>query len=199
MRKYSFRKNIDELKNYYKEVFSFISKSKKYIFTIIFLFLISTFLGFFAKISSELKAVLLQKLQELFLIFNGLNVCQTIWMIFSNNIYVAFLSIVLGVFFGFFPVFFALSNGFIIGYVMKMSVESEGFFVLWKLFPHGIFELPAIFISMALGLQFGMCILFNRKNIKDKFKKTGKTFLLIVVPLLIIASIIEGVLIFAFK
>ena len=36
---------------------------------------------------------------------------------------------------------------------------------LFRLLPHGIFELPAIFISLGLGLRFGMFIFQKEKEI----------------------------------
>ena len=41
-------------------------------------------------------------------------------------------------------------NGYVIGFILEKSVLIDGLGVLWKLVPHGIFELPAIFISFGL-------------------------------------------------
>ena len=70
--------------------------------------------------------------------------------------------------------------------------------VLWRIFPHGIFELPAVFISLGLGLKLGTFI-FQRNKLKafaEFFWNSLRVFLFIVLPLLIIAAIIEGSLIF---
>jgi uncharacterized membrane protein SpoIIM required for sporulation len=61
--------------------------------------------------------------------------------------------------------------------------------------------LPAIFISLGLGLKTGMFI-FQKDKIKILKKylyNSIKVFLLIVIPLLIIAGFIEGTLMFLLK
>lgn len=81
----------------------------------------------------------------------------------------SFLGVILGLVLGIFPIIFAIVNGYVLGFVASITVESEGLFVLWRLLPHGIFELPAIFISLGLGLKFGINFLINiQKNyLKD--------------------------------
>ena len=102
---------------------------------------------------------------------------------------------------GIYPVVATIANGFILGFVASMAVSSEGFFVLWRIFPHGIFELPAIFISFGLGLKIGTFIFQKKKfeSFKKYFMNSLKVFLFIIIPLLIIAAIIEGGLIFLFS
>jgi len=39
-----------------------------------------------------------------------------------------------------------------------LSVGIEGYGILWRLVPHGIFELPAVFISLGLGIKLGTFI-----------------------------------------
>ena len=73
-----------------------------------------------------------------------------------------------------------------------------GLLILLNLLPHGIFELPAIFLAFGLGLKFGT-FWMKKKKIKtllDYFWNSLRVFLLIILPLLIIAAIIEGILIF---
>ena len=92
----------------------------------------------------------------------------------------------------------AIANGYILGFVSSMSVESAGVASLGKIIPHGIFELPAIFISLGLGLKFGTFAFQKNKakSFKNYLINSLRVFLLIVIPLLIIAGIIEGTLIF---
>jgi stage II sporulation protein M len=118
--------------------------------------------------------------------------------IFFNNIKSSFLSLVGGIFFGAIPLFATIVNGFLIGFVSNLSVSAEGVISLWKLVPHGIFEIPAIFISFACGLRFGTFVF--QKDIKKSFQNYFiggmRVFFLIVLPLLIVAGIIESALIF---
>lgn len=108
------------------------------------------------------------------------------------------MGIILGGLFGVLPVLFSLYNGYILGFVGKLSVSAEGASSLLWLLPHGIFELPAVFISLGLGLKLGTFIFHKNKAeiFKEYIIKSLKVFILIVIPLLIIAGIIEGSLIF---
>lgn len=187
------------LKEFYKESFSFIKDSKKYILIITLIFLAFAIIGYFTVLPVELDNILKEKIKEIMMMFEGLNLPQTIWMIFSNNVYVSFLSIVFGILFGIFPIITSLSNGFIIGYVAHKAVSIEGILTLWKLLPHGIFELPAVIISLGIGFRLGTTLLFRTKKIKRESLKALIVFLLIITPLLIVAAIIEGFLVFFIK
>jgi len=181
----------------YKEAFSFIKESKKYIWIMFFIFIFSFFMGFFIKLPSEINSKLLGYLKDLLLQAKGLSPVEMIWFLFSNNVITNLFIFALGIFFGIFPLLNVLVNGFVLGFVSKISVLQNGFLSLWKIFPHGIFEIPALIISLGIGLNLGIC--FFRTKDKEEFKKiltnSFKVFILIIVPLLIIAAIIEGLLI----
>lgn len=116
-----------------------------FIFAGLFAFIFSSSLGFFDSLIKEL----IEKTQDL----DGAGLT---WFIFQNNVTSAFFALFLGMFFGFFPLANALINGALIGYVVAFVTRETGSLVpIWRLFPHGIFELPAIFISIGLGLRLG--------------------------------------------
>lgn len=192
-------KKEKSLREYYSESLSFIKSSKKYIFTVSLVFLLFAVVGYFVSLPTEIESLLVEKLKEMVLVFEGLNLSQTIWTIFSNNLYVSFLSIILGILFGIFPIIVSLSNGFIIGYVAHRAVSLDGILILWKLLPHGIFEIPAVIISMGIGLKLGSTLIFRTKDIKKEGISSLLVLLLIITPLLIIAAIIEGFLVFFIK
>ena len=100
----------------------------------------------------------------------------------------------MGVFIGLFPITSAVVNGYLIGFIANHAVAEKGVLVLWRLLPHGIFELPAVFISMGLGLKIGIGLL-KEENLKKNFVNALRVFVFVVLPLLIIAGIIEGVLV----
>jgi stage II sporulation protein M len=70
-----------------------------------------------------------------------------------------------------------------------------------NLLPHGIFELPAIFISFGMGLKFGTFLFYKEKMKKfaEFFSNSLRVFVFVILPLLVIAAIIEGSLIFLLK
>jgi stage II sporulation protein M len=191
--------NKKGLSDLFRESFSFIRESKKHIFIVSLIFLIFVILGYFILLPTEVETLILQRLKEITQMFEGLNLSQTIWMIFSNNIYVSFISLIFGLLFGIFPIITSISNGFIIGYVIQKAVSIEGIYTIWKLLPHGIFELPAVIISLGMGLRLGSTLIFRNKNLKKDGMKSLNVFLLVVTPLLIIAAIIEGFLVFFIK
>ena len=79
-----------------------------------------------------------------------------------------------------------------------LAINLEGGASLLKLLPHGIFELPAIFIALGIGLKLGTFPFQKEpeKSLKRFLGNSIRVFLLIVLPLLLIAGIIEGLLIF---
>ena len=91
-----------------------------------------------------------------------------------------------------------------LGFVAKKTVAFEGFSILFRLIPHGIFEIPALIISLALGLKLGMFLFIYKEKNKGKefltwLKSSIKVFIFVIIPLLVIAGIIEGILIFLLK
>ena len=83
---------------------------------------------------------------------------------------------------------------------MAQVIGIGGIFILWRLLPHGIFEIPAIIISISMGLRLGSFLfVYHGKKKCSEFwkwiKKSSIAFLLIVIPLLVIAGLIEGILI----
>ena len=91
--------------------------------------------------------------------------------IFLNNIQSAFLGFILGIIFGIIPLTILIVNGYILGFVMNKSVAVEGILIIWRLVPHGIFEIPAILISTSLGIKLGT----DLRNFKKNITRTCKT------------------------
>jgi stage II sporulation protein M len=155
-------------------------------------------IGFFIPVPDYLTQEIIKMLQEIVKRTEGMSQFNLITFILFNNLQSSFLGLVLGVFIGVFPVIFAAFNGYVLGFVALLSVDAGGAGVLWKLLPHGIFELPAVFISLGLGLRAGT-LLFHHARLKSfryYFNEFARTFIFVVIPLLIIAAIIEGSLIF---
>ncbi len=177
-----------------REELEFVRKSKMYIFIAVGIFLLFSILGFIFPIFEEEIMIVISEMKTM---FEGLNVWQTIGLLFFNNSRTSLLAIILGFSFGIVPLILSMSNGYIIGFVSRMVTNEYSFFEMWRILPHGIFELPAVLISMGIGLRIGIEILTKptKKNFLDNLDKALKTFVLIVVPLLIIAAIIEGLLI----
>jgi stage II sporulation protein M len=186
------------LRKQYFDSWKYIKDSKNFIYFSIAIFFLFSLIGFFVPPSDSLSLKIFEYIEEILSRTEGLSNFGLIKFIFLNNVQSSFFAMVLGLVFGIVPLVALVSNGYIVGFVSSMSVENAGYISLFNLVPHGIFELPAIFISLGLGLKFGTFIFKNK--IRESFNKylleSLRVFVFVVLPLLIIAAIIEGFLIF---
>ena len=192
------KKNLGFLKENYLLSLNFLKESKTFIYFITGIFFLFTMIGFFVPAPEAISDQIFKFIEELLKNTQDLSQFELIRFIFFNNLQSSFLGMVLGILLGFFPLIFAITNGYVLGFVASATVNVEGISILWRLFPHGIFELPAIFISLGLGLKI-MTFIFEKnklKTLKIYTKNSLRTFLFIIIPLLIIAAVIEGSLIF---
>jgi stage II sporulation protein M len=114
---------------------------------------------------------------------------ELILAIFVRNGMAAVLSIFLGIFFGIVPAAAILFNGLLFGAVVQMAPGD-----IWRVLPHGIFELPAMFIVWGLGLWVGQWFLQppRLEHLKDRLGRSLKVLLFLILPLLAVAAVIEG-------
>lgn len=189
-------KNSFLAENYLKS-WKFIKESRKFIYTIILVFFCFALIGFFLPVPESFADEIMKMIEEIVRKTEGMSQFSLIKYIFLNNLQSSFLGLILGIFFGIFPVLFAAFNGYVLGFVALLAIEAEGGGVLWKLLPHGIFELPAVFISLGLGIKIGGLVFHSAKSgfFKDYLWEFARTFIFVVIPLLLIAAIIEGSLI----
>jgi len=185
------------LKEGFKQSLKYLKESMNFVYAIMIIFFGFVLIGFFLPVPTYIEEQILEYIRELMEMTQGMSTGELTRFIFFNNLQSSFFGMMLGAFFGFFSILFSIFNGYVLGFVGAMSVQEEGALVLWRLLPHGIFELPAIFISLGLGLKFGTFILQKErvKYFKEYFWNSLRVFIFIVIPLLIIAAIIEGVLI----
>jgi stage II sporulation protein M len=184
------------LKKEYVKSLKYLLASKKFIFISMGIFFFFCLIGFLIPAPDSIVNLIRTFIQELLRETENFSHSEMVFFIISNNLKSTFFGIFLGVLFGIFPVLSAIMNGYLLGFVSMMSVGNSGFLSLFNLLPHGIFELPAIFISLGLGLRLGYSFFKEKKKIKENLVNSFRIFLLIILPLLIIAGIIEGTLIF---
>jgi len=191
------KRRVKKRSNLWRESWEYLKESRNYIYLVIVLFFVSAGVGFgfpdyFTGFNDLLKGLTEQ--------IEGLGHLGLIWFILQNNVISAFIGMMLGVLLGIVPVFNSLLNGALLGYVFYLASAQGGLSVIWYIVPHGIFELPAIFIALGLGVRFGMFVFAGKGKRKREFRKrfwgSVKVFLTVVLPLLIIAAVIEGTLIF---
>lgn len=116
--------------------------------------------------------------------------------IFFNNLKVCLILFIGGITFGAATIFILSSNGYIIGSISEVMLRTFDVKIYAAtLIPHGIFEISAILMSAALGLQLATSLILDAtgySNAGNTCVWYGTRFLLIVVPLLIIAALVES-------
>ncbi len=117
--------------------------------------------------------------------------------IMTNNIAVSLAACATGMLAGLGPVFMMLFNGLLIGVVGSACARAGMSLALWSFVaPHGVLELPAIFIAGGAGLLLGKGILFpGTLPRRDSIAEAGADairLLLGVLPLLVVAGLVEG-------
>ena len=186
------------LKKKYKEIWNYLKESKNYIYSVFLIFLIFIVLGSLIPVPDSISKIILEFIEELLLKTQGMSFSELTSFIFLNNLQSSFFGMLYGIFLGIFPLLSTAANGYLLGFVALEVIRSEGFFVLWRILPHGIFELPALFVSLGLGVKLGSFIFQKEKikSLKIYFIKSLEVFFFVVIPLLIIAAFIEGFLVF---
>jgi stage II sporulation protein M len=179
----------------YSACWNFLKESRWYIVFTLGLFALTFIIGF--AYPYFFREEIFSFIRGLMTMFDGKTVTQTIFMIFFNNLKVSFMAIVLGVAIGIFPLFTSILNGYLLGFVSREAVNVGGIGVLWQLFPHGIFELPAVILSIGIGLKIGANVFRSEagKRLKHNFIEGLRFFIFVLFPLLLVAGIIEGLLI----
>lgn len=117
-------------------------------------------------------------------------------MLLFNNARACFIAMAIGLVpFVFLPFFPFLVNSAIVGLVLS-GFENPLMLFLTGIMPHGIFELPAIIISVTTG--FVLCKKATKKFLRHKiyFRQycfdSIRVFCFFVIPALILAAIIES-------
>jgi len=188
------KKQKDFFKENYIQSWEYIKESRHFIYSIIILFLLFSLLGFFFPAPENISAYILEFIENLLNKTEGMSQGELIKFIFVNNIQGSFFGMIFGAFLGIFSLISVIANGYILGFVAAKSMQSQGILILLRLLPHGIFEIPALFISLGLGLKLGAFI-FQKKKLKSfqmYLWESLRVFLFVVIPLLILAAIIEG-------
>jgi len=148
---------------------------------------------YFPQLAAQLQELLKQFAQ----MFRGLPKLQLAIAIFFNNSLKTLLVILLGPLFGIAPVIFLVINGAILGAVMPMAAAASG---LWRsimtIVPHGILELPAIFLGTSIGLKLGMHPWLRLAGKADttlmsELRHGLRFYFTIILPLLLLAAAIE--------
>ncbi|HUL62794.1 MAG TPA: stage II sporulation protein M [Methanocella sp.] len=117
--------------------------------------------------------------------------------LFLHNAVICGVMVVLGLAFGLITLLIVADNGLIIGLIGTYTAGREGLLLtLAAIMPHGVFELPAMALSAAIGLRLGYCVLrslFRRPaDVPGEMRDAALIFVAWVLPFLLIAAFIES-------
>ncbi len=170
---------------------------KKYVLIVVVIFILSLIAGVIVSM------IYPERSQNYYNMFEGefswiknLNPIEIMLVIFANNAFKSFLSLLLGVGLGVIPVLFVAANGVIIGMFANLIAKQNGtLFVIAALVPHGIIEVPMVLISAGVGLRLGYKIYPSLTGLKTDINKELREgigfYVRFVLPLLFVAAIIE--------
>ena len=193
------------IKRQYKESWQFFKNHLKWIFLgvalFFVLFIVLTGLYFVNNIDQvyEIIDAFRESLKDIDLDSSS----GTASGVFLNNLRACAMGWVLGFIpFLFLPAFILLANATIMGAlsgVYALNGMSVAKMYIFGIMPHGIFELPAIFLSIAMGLYTCYSLViriceakYHRGQVKYAAVNCLRLYLCFVFPLLIVAGFIEG-------
>lgn len=139
-----------------------------------------------------------EALGEFAKLFLGLSKPYLALAIFLNNSLKTLAVIVVGTFAGILPLVFLLVNGYVLGIVLTVSIQSKGLLASFlAIVPHGLLELPAILLGTSIGLMLGVHAirrLFGKgeSTITSELARGIRFFLIIILPLLLLSAFIEA-------
>ena len=175
----------------------YLMNIKIYFLIITLVFIFSTAAGFlYSSMYPESSMLSLEGVDEFFELIKDLPPLGIMMFIFLNNAIKSLIILMLGIGFGVIPLMFIVFNGYIIGVVVKIVSDEYGFtYVLLAIMPHGIIELPVVFISAAIGLKIGYemfrSITGQPADIKMEFSRGVRFYFYWVMPLLFVAAVVE--------
>ena len=117
--------------------------------------------------------------------------------IMTNNLAVSFATFAMGITAGIGTIWMMVTNGMLIGVIGAATWQAGMALQLWSFVaPHGVLELPAIFIAGGAGLEIARGMLFpgllpRRESLALAGGRAAR-LVLGIVPMLIFAGIIEG-------
>lgn len=117
--------------------------------------------------------------------------------IMINNLRVSFNAVAGGMTGGLLTVYILIFNGLFLGSIGALVGQNGLAWPFWAfVFPHGALELPAIFLAGGAGLLLGRALLFpglyRRVDALKKYGLLAARLVYGVVPMLIVAGVIEG-------
>ena len=183
---------------YLKEAKQYLYGLKKYILFSSYVFAVAVLGGYiFAQNYPSETQMLIEEIKSMFIFEEEPTSLELFLFIFENNVSKLFLLLPLGIFAGLLPLFSVFTNGLILGvFAQIVSSNISWTFLFLGIMPHGIIEIPVLIIASAIGIRIGKVAVFRlfskKESLISELSKALKFFVLILVPLIFIAALIEA-------
>lgn len=178
----------------------YVKSIQPYLILSMILFLLSLFMGYaYGVFIDQNISSLLDEMGGLFDFIHQASAAQMFLIIFFNNTLKGLMVIMLGIGLGLVPVIFIVFNGFLVGMAVYFGAQTRGMtYVAMAILPHGVLEVPVILLSTAMGLRLGRMairgIQGDKVDLRAELTGAFKMFVYVVLPLLLLAAIIEAYL-----
>jgi len=117
----------------------------------------------------DVIAQIIDQLSAIFETIDPNDSLEVFTFILTNNLTAVLTVIVAGILFGISPMMSSILNGYIIGVVSGLAIlESQASLLFIGLIPHGIIEVPALVIALAIGLHLGRDFWHTLNKVKLK-------------------------------
>lgn len=185
------RHRTSDAKNYLQSI-------SLYLLVIVVVFSASTIIGaIYSLMNPEIAQQSMEEFRSMLEFIKDLPPFAIMLFIFLNNTIKTFIAMLLGVGFGIIPLAFIAYNGYIIGiFGYIISVDKGLVYLITALLPHGIIELPMVFISAAIGVKMGTeminSVTGRKANIKEELLRGITFYFYWIVPLLFVAAAVES-------
>lgn len=162
-----------------------------------FIFFVFLVVGYYSAASfPSMAETLRESFSSRFSSIMTMNPLFIMFTIFLNNAFLSLLFLVLGLALGILPILFIAFNGYVVGVIVYLIAQERGpLFILLGLLPHGILELPMVFLSAGIGFRLGYqvfsALIGRPTQIKSEFKEGLTFYFHWILPLLLVAAIIE--------
>lgn len=152
-------------------------------------------------VPGSMIAPVLRGLAKLVEPVRGMPHAQLFVFILAHNALATFFMMLAGTLFGITAILFAVTNGIMLGVIVHLGAQKLGAAQLaGGILPHGVFELPAAFLAASYGLWLGTGLIAQLRgkatpSMGERIRHAVRRYLMIVLPLLIVAAAIESTLI----
>ncbi len=176
---------------------NYLRSLKKYIYAVVFIFILFLVCGYFyfQQFPKESEEAI-KKIGDSLLPEKDISSFSLFWLILKNNVGILFFSLLFSFIAGLSSLAVVIVNGIIIGvFAGFIAKETSWEYFIAGIFPHGVFELSAFFLTSAIGLKIGktavLRLIGKRTGFVKEFTLGMKFFVFVIIPMLIIAAFIE--------